>query len=440
MNQPGEYGEDEFAEDETWEFFSMFEDQTWMIDLDGTGEEDDSKVKKWRDIKPTNNNVVVAIAETQEESWKQAVMEIAEVVAMMKDRTVNDWPALEDCVSLICSEDGAIYWLFKLELHWEYPLFCKFLATIVFQNSMNLSSTTLYCKYASRAFKYRLLSKEEFNKAWDTIGKLDLPGKGEPTNSLGDDKKYFWKNDGSDKSTVSSKSADDDYLQKFVIDDFKVYFVSLNKETAGLKISQQHTWANQRGPVMHQVVKTASGVIIGYYFEMGGDSKQTATTNMLKGQLTAMVGGDGSHMSGLEGFEGEGDRAYNKNLKAGARMLTEITTEEYLLPVELRMNPAKTLQDRVDKGVKDCWLRAPFQMRKAYFGKISLLSKYNSIPAQFKQASESSKAPSITQLRNCLSSYYRGNGEDFHNEDDIPSSSLCSSATKVDAARQMQSK
>eukprot|EP00536_Pseudo-nitzschia_multiseries_P015628 jgi/Psemu1/69575/estExt_Genemark1.C_9220011 len=326
MNQPGEYGEDESVE-ETLEFFSMFEDQPWMMDLDGAEEEDDYKAKKWRDVKPTNNYVLVTIAEAQEESWKQAVMEIKERVAMMKDRAGTDHPAPEDCVSLIYSKDGAIYWLFKLELHWEYSFFCKFLATIAFQNSMNLSSTTPHSKHASRVSKYCLLSKEEFNGAWDSIGKLDLPRKGKPTNVLGVGKKYFWKklqdtfndlycelfvqktagmawkmasmpcDDGSDESTVSSKSAEDDYLQKFVIDDFKVCFVSLNKETAGLKILQ-HTRANQRGPVMHQVVKTASsGVIIGYYFEMEGNSEDR---NNQPVEGTA--------------YSNDGDRAYNKKV------------------------------------------------------------------------------------------------------------------------------
>eukprot|EP00536_Pseudo-nitzschia_multiseries_P013727 jgi/Psemu1/36156/gm1.36156_g len=133
MNQPGEYGEDESVEEETQEFFSMFEDQSLMMDLDLADEEDYSKPKKWRDARPTNNNVVVVtIAEIhEEESWKQTVMEIEGVVAMMKDIMGMNQPALEDC------------WLFKLELHWEYPFFCKFLATIAFQNSMNLSSTTL---------------------------------------------------------------------------------------------------------------------------------------------------------------------------------------------------------------------------------------------------------------------------------------------------------
>eukprot|EP00536_Pseudo-nitzschia_multiseries_P002969 jgi/Psemu1/6759/gm1.6759_g len=178
---------------------------------------------------------------------------------------------------------------------------------------------------------YNSLAKgvKEFNEAWDSIGKLDLPGEGEPTNKLGVGHKYFWKklqdafNDlycelfvrqpagarrkeaavpcDSDESAVTSGNSEScclsDRLQKFAIDDFKVYFVSLNKETAGLKIS----------PYTRQ-------------------PERTATTNLLKGQLTDMVGGDGSHMSGLEGFELGGDRAYNKKvvvevlLKAGAQL------------------------------------------------------------------------------------------------------------------------
>ena len=63
-----------------------------------------------------------------------------------------------------------------------------------------------------------------------------------------------------------------------------MYFVSKIEERAGLKISQ-HTRANRKGPNMHQIVRTASGVIVGIYFEIDRDSEYSCTLNLIKSQL-----------------------------------------------------------------------------------------------------------------------------------------------------------
>ena len=104
-----------------------------------------------------------------------------------------------------------------------------------------------------------------------------------------------------------------------------MYFVSKIEERAGLKISQ-HTRANRKGPNMHQIVRTASGVIVGIYFEIDRDSEYSCTLNLIKSQLllVTMQGGSLNDVSGLENTEFEGDRAYNKKMvsnvlvKAGA--------------------------------------------------------------------------------------------------------------------------
>ena len=73
-------------------------------------------------------------------------------------------------------------------------------------------------------------------------------------------------------------------------DDFKVYFNTKVPELMGLKISQ-HTRKNRRGPVLHEMVRSATGLIIALYFEIKYDSPVMSTFNMIKNTLLKMQGG-----------------------------------------------------------------------------------------------------------------------------------------------------
>eukprot|EP00536_Pseudo-nitzschia_multiseries_P004422 jgi/Psemu1/9939/gm1.9939_g len=275
-------------------------------------------------VAPTFSNVRVTIGGTQGESWKQAQLEIEDVQAMIK------------------------------ELGWNYSFFSRFLITSAFQNVMNISSSTLYSpSNAGRIPKEMLMNKSEFGLAWNAIGELDLPGMGKPENlSLDVGKIYFWKKlqdafnhlyhelfvrklhpfpsvtpalKGKLKQSVDgdefSFSEDEDEDGVDLRD-------SLDRLT--LKCTLWLLTRRRKGPVMHQVVKAASGVIFGFYFERGGGSERMATTNLLKGHFASMVGEDHTHVTSLEGFEIGGNRAYNKkaaNVKHGDPR-TDLNKEE----------------------------------------------------------------------------------------------------------------
>ena len=107
----------------------------------------------------------------------------------------------------------------------------------------------------------------------------------------------------------------------FVIDDFKMYFLTKVAEKMGLKISQ-HTRKNKQGPVMHQIVRSASGLIGGIHFEMTKDTATTSMLSLIKDQLITMLGGNLDTIDGLEGSEFFTDRGYKESvnaiIKAGA--------------------------------------------------------------------------------------------------------------------------
>ena len=89
----------------------------------------------------------------------------------------------------------------------------------------------------------------------------------------------------------------------------------------GLKISQ-HTRKNKQGPVMHQIVRSASGLIGGIHFEMTRDTATTSMLSLIKDQLITMLGGNLDTIDGLEGSEFFTDRGYKESvnaiIKAGA--------------------------------------------------------------------------------------------------------------------------
>eukprot|EP00536_Pseudo-nitzschia_multiseries_P002433 jgi/Psemu1/5526/gm1.5526_g len=306
MNQPGmEHNESDLVLEDDEDFNTLFSEQPqWMDDVDGA---DPNTTRKWRDVVPSSNNARVTIGETQEESWKQAHTEIEDVQAMMQSKLKTKQPSVARCVSLIYNKQGPIFAFFNKELGLNYSFFSRFLATIAFQNAMNLSSTTLYSPNAGRISKKMLMDKSDFDLAWNTIGKLDLPGKGKPTNSLDKLQDAFnhlyceifvfkpallsvtpalkgkLKQSVDNNELSFSKDEDGvdlrDSLERLVIDGFKMYFVASDKEKVGLRIFQ-HTCANTKGPAIHQVVKTA---------------RMTATTNLLKEQFASMVGEDHNH-------------------------------------------------------------------------------------------------------------------------------------------------
>lgn len=79
----------------------------------------------------------------------------------------------------------------------------------------------------------------------------------------------------------------DGYLDVLVCDDFKVYFNTKVSELMGLKISQ-HTRKTRRGPVLHEMVHSATGLIIAIYFEMKYNSPVASTVTMIKNTLLKM--------------------------------------------------------------------------------------------------------------------------------------------------------
>jgi len=189
-----EYIEEEvlFADEEAFE--SLFSQEGTFEDPDQEEDhEEDRSVTKWKDVIPTAENVRVTIGETQQSSWKQARVEIEQVGSMLIDNCNSYKPPLKQIIALIYGEHGKIYSLFKSELGWDFVFLGKFLATVAFQNAMNLSTTALYGKNSDRVSKVGFLSEKSYTDAWRSIGEQNLPKQGESANSIAVGTTYFWK-------------------------------------------------------------------------------------------------------------------------------------------------------------------------------------------------------------------------------------------------------
>ena len=246
---------------------------------------------------------------------------------MLEDKCDSTAPTLQDILKLMYGKGSDVYRVFKQKLKWNHRTFCSFLATMSLQAALKLSTADLYTKSSNRINKEGLMNEQIYRQAWRDIGNANPSPKEEGPNNTRSGRVYFWKElQTAMNTTYRTLFVFDKYYQpgdkdQFVVDDFKVYFNTRIEELHGLKMSQ-HVRKNRRGPVLHQMVRSASGLGVAVYAEMKSDTSFSSTIQMIRGALLPMQGGNLVNITDLPNTLFHTDRGYKNTdtvlLQSGA--------------------------------------------------------------------------------------------------------------------------
>jgi hypothetical protein len=318
----------------------------------------------WKDVTLDEAPVRATIGEPTEIVWRDAKAEIEfirETVFKTKFKTRR--PSFSEVSSLLFGKSSKLRLVFMYKLGWTSELFDKFIRTFIVQSAHRLSTTQLYNKHGyivKGETKKTLLEPGEYIKMWNSIGEACLiPNQRASGHVTGE---TFWAAVESAlneelRNTILPSFLASDLVSSFrvIFDDDKMHFaLGKNQSSASLQMVQ-HVRENRRGPVCHQAVLSASGLLVGCTFERNKDTSTSCTNRIVHSQMIPMQGGATTGPGTLQKLIVGGDRAYQNRellyesfIPSGAKVLgTKMRTKDFPLVYGARLDQAKEKREVV---------------------------------------------------------------------------------------------
>jgi hypothetical protein len=318
------------------------------------------RIESWIDIPVRQNNVRATIGEPTDVVWSEAVTEmnfVREHVFQKKFQTNK--PSIGQLSDLLFGPTSKIFGVFEDHLNWTKEQFQSFLRTFLVLCAYKLSVTSVYSSL-SYIDTRSILEKAVYVTHWKDVGLCSLSKNHLARSHIAG--QTFWaavenalNTDLRTKILPSLLSNEGTERFRTIFDDDKMHFnLGRGRTSASLKMSR-HIRDNRIGPVCHEAVLSASGILVGCSFEKSGDTTKSCTTRILKEQMVPMQGGDSSSLRHLNRLSLGGDRAYqNKDmlfetiLPSGAQVLgTKQRTKDHPFTYGQKMDPTKDKREDV---------------------------------------------------------------------------------------------
>jgi hypothetical protein len=317
------------------------------------------KIQAWKDVPVLQTNVRATIGEPTEVVWSEAISEMNFVREVFQKNFGTRRPSIGQLSDLLFGPESKIFGVFKDNLQWSIEDFKSFIKTFVVLSTYKLSVTNMYCAQ-SYIETISLLAREAYITCWRDISLCSLESNHHARSHIAG--QTFWAaienalNTDLRTKILPSFLADAN-IESFrtIFDDDKMHFnLGKGRTSASLKMSR-HIRDNRIGPVCHEAVLSASGLLVGCAFEKGGDTTKSCTTRILKEQMVPMQGGDSSSLRNLNRLSIGGDRAYqNKDmlfetiLPSGAKVLgTKQRTKDHPFTYGQKIDPATDKREDV---------------------------------------------------------------------------------------------
>jgi hypothetical protein len=259
---------------------------------------------KW--FTKNDDTTKVTLDEARSSAWKSAKQEINFIRGKVQKAAGKKKVDIADLIDLVFGEDSELWAAFSRDIHISHETFLRFLGVFLLGSCHSKSCTQMYgTKSFIRSHANSLLPMESYKKIWGLIAEASLPAAiGQTT---------FWLSMQSAFNATCRKIFiiginEIDLTLMIVLDDDKIHYETLKRDTDGLKVSR-HIKDNRLGHVLHTAVLTYSGVVIGVEAERSEDDTiGSATKRLIVNQLRPSHGTNGP--PNLRKVDFHSDRAY----------------------------------------------------------------------------------------------------------------------------------
>jgi hypothetical protein len=315
-------------------------------------------VGSWKEVTYEEAPVRATIGEPTEIVWSDAKAEIGFIrEAVFQKKFKTNHPSFVEVSNLLFGPSSKLRLVFMYKLGWSGHDFEKFMKTFFVQSAHRLSASALFSPQGyivKGETKELLFDIKTYTRMWKSIGEACLISDQRASSHVAGE--TFWAAvehalNEELRSTILPSFLASDLVPTFrvIFDDDKMHF-ALGKDQSAASLQMcQHIRDNRRGPVCHQGVLSASGILVGCSFERPKDTTKSCTRKIIHSQMTPMQGGGGTGAGTLRKLSVGGDRDYqNRELlyetfvPSGAKLLgTKKRSKDFPLVYGPKLDPAK---------------------------------------------------------------------------------------------------